>query len=596
MTAFVTYVVVGLASGSIYALAATGLVLTYRASGMFNFAHGSVATVAAYLFYVGLDGLPWPVAFAATILIVGGLGGVLMEWVARQVRLSTYASMVVTIGLVLVVQGAVWALVGTDARFVVSPLPRGSLVLPLVAARIGTGDVVLLVIGVATTLAVRVLLVRTRLGLLMRAVVDNPALVARMGVDPDRVRLVSWIVGASTAALAGVLLAPQIGLEPVVLTFLVVQSFGAAAIGGFTSLTRTYAGALTIGVAASLAAAYVHVDALRALPTAVPFLVLVGVLVVAPPAALRERVARGYRTAGRPAPLRLVVAAAVAGLVATFGVLQFFATRLPVATTAAATVIVFLGLSLITNLAGHLSLCHAALAAVGATTFGNLASVVPWPLALVGASTVAVVVSVLVSIVAGRLSEVALAIATFGFANLLVAMVYGSAWMFGRSGSRHTPRPVLFNTDGSYFVLVAAFAIAACLGVAALNRSRPGRVFRALAVAPETLAAVGTSPLMARAALFALGGGLAGLGGALAAGGNLSTSAAGYPAFSSLLWVAALAFGGRGVVSGAVRAGLAVVLAPYFFANLLGDHTLWLFGVVAVGVAVVSTRRAAVRA
>jgi ABC-type branched-subunit amino acid transport system permease subunit len=416
-------------------------------------------------------------------------------------------------------------------------------------------------------------------------------LVERTGMNPRAVRRVAWLFGAGSAAIAGVLLAPHVGLEPVVLSFLVVQSFGAAAIGRFRSMVGTYFGALAIGVGGSLAAAYVSAPALRSLPTAVPYLVLVAVLVLAPPSVLRERIARGARLARPAAPAGRTAAAAVLGVTVAFAVPQLFPTRLPLATSAAASVVVFLGLSLVTNLAGHLSLCHAALAALGATTFSSLTAVAPWGVALVGGAVAVIPLALAISAVAARVSELALGIATFGLANLLVVAGYSTMWMFGGDGTRRAPRPSAFASDSRYFVLVALVALACCVVVAALNASRAGRIFRALAVAPDTLEALGVSATATRAAVFTLGGLFAGLGGALSAAGNLSASSAGFPATLSLLWVAALAFGGRGVVSGAVRAGVAVVFVPFFLDPVAGGHTTWLFGAVAVAVSIIGTAR-----
>ena len=205
---------------------------------------------------------------------------------------------------------------------------------------------------------------------------------------------------------------------------------------------------------------------------------------------------------GRPRRWLAFIAVAAVGVVVAFSVPQVAGTRLPVCTAAAASVITFLGLSLITNLAGHLSLCHAALAAVRRDNIANLATVLPWSLAVVGGALMVVPVAVLISAVAGRLSEVALAIATFGLANLMVSVVYGTAWMFGAAGKRVTPRPDGLSGDAAYFVLVALAAVGCCVAVSVVNRARPGRVFRALAVAPDTLGALGTSPVVARAALF----------------------------------------------------------------------------------------------
>ena len=117
----------------------------------------------------------------------------------------------------------------------------------------------------------------------MRAVVDDPDLLDIVGTSPSRVRRISWIIGSTFAALSGVLIVPLIGLEPIALTFLVVQAFGAAAIGFFASIPLAYLGGIIIGVVSSVSTKYVlDVDWLGGLPASLPFLILFFVLLVTP--------------------------------------------------------------------------------------------------------------------------------------------------------------------------------------------------------------------------------------------------------------------------------------------------------------------------
>src|SRR4051794_41745476 len=107
MSSLLPFLVVGLVSGSVYALAALGLVLTYKTSGIFNFAHGTVAATVAYGFYELRDrhGLPWPVALAVCLLVLGPALGLGLERLTRpRVHAAVATKIVATLGLVVAVQ------------------------------------------------------------------------------------------------------------------------------------------------------------------------------------------------------------------------------------------------------------------------------------------------------------------------------------------------------------------------------------------------------------------------------------------------------------------------------------------------------------
>src|SRR5262249_25706321 len=135
--------------------------------------------------------------------------------------------------------------------------------------------------GVAASAALGAFLARSRIGAAMRAVVDDPDLLELTGFDATAVRRAAWVLGGAIAVLSGILIAPTVGLNPLLLSFLVVQAFGAAAVGRFRSLPGTFAGGLVLGVLEALGQRYTtNYPALLGLPASAPFVVLVVALLV----------------------------------------------------------------------------------------------------------------------------------------------------------------------------------------------------------------------------------------------------------------------------------------------------------------------------
>jgi branched-subunit amino acid ABC-type transport system permease component len=285
MATVLPFVIIGLAAGSIYGLAGIGLVLTYRISGIFNFAYGSLATIAAFVYYalnVQL-GLAWPlaalIALVGVTLVVGYamhlLGEVLSELpLAMQVA--------ATIGILIAVEGGFTLLYGSIPLTFPQYLPITSVTIAGVA--VGVNQIIVFLLGGIATLALYRFLADTAPGLRMRAVVQNPDLLALCGSSPTKVRRSAWMIGCLCAALAGLLLGPTVNLDATTVTLLIMQAFGAAAIGRFESLPWTYLGGLLIGVIASVATKYATGanTLLLGLPSSVPFIVLFVILLFAP--------------------------------------------------------------------------------------------------------------------------------------------------------------------------------------------------------------------------------------------------------------------------------------------------------------------------
>lgn len=602
MTDLAPFVVAGLVAGSIYGLTATGLVLTYRTSGIFNFAHGALAAGGAYLFYqVRAEwGLPWPLAMLVAVGVGGPVAGVGLELLAsRLARTSTAAKIVATVGLLTAIQGTITAIYGATPRNFAAFLPTD--VYSVGSVNVGADQTVVVAVAVALTVALTQFLKLSRTGTAMRGVVDNADLLDLAGMSPQRVRRMAWMIGTSLASLSGVLLAPTVGLDPLTLTLLVVQAFGAAAIGRFTSLPLTFAGGLAVGVGASLSSKYVNdLPALSGLPPSLPFLVLFAVLLLTRRGRLVElgtiAIARVDVRTRRPAWQRGAVAAAV--VVLALAVPAIADSRLPVFTTATIYVLVFASLRLLVVTSGQVSLCHVTFAAVGATTFAHLTTGVglPWVVALPLAGLLTMPVGAVVAIPAIRLSGLYLALATFGFGVLVERLVYPLGVMFGGDGRAVVTRPswgfLDATSDRGYYYLSAAVVALGVAVVYLIGRARLGRLLRAMAGSSLALVTLGAGVNVTRVLVFSLSAALAGVAGALYAGFSGSTSGVSFTAFSSLLLVVILAVAGTGEVRAPLVAAAAMHVVPsYLRSESMTELLPVLFGFSAVVVAVIGARR-----
>lgn len=581
MNDILPFLVAGVVVGSLYGLAATGLVLTYKTSGIFNFAHGAVGAATAYLFYELRDvrGLPGLVALVAAVLIAAPLLGLVLSRIAARLRDAPVSRRVVaTVGVLLVLQGLVQWRYGIVPIPFETPLPsRG---IELGGTFVGVDQMITIALAMAVLIALRVLFRRSRLGLEMRAVVQNDALLDLSGGAPTRVRAISWMLGAAFAGLSGVLLAPTVQLDALLLTLLVVQAFGAAAVGRFESLPLTFLGGVAIGVVQYLLRAPDIVEAipglglLEGLDQSVSFLALFGVLLLygqrLPTAATTREVRRG-----RPWPQTARAIAVMAAIVLVLAAPLLAPARAPILIQGAVFVTIFASLYLLVEVSGQISLAHVAFVAVGATTFAHMTTGLglPWGVGLVIAALVAIPVGAVVAVPAIRVSGLFLALATLGFGILVEQMLYTRPLMFGVLGQRFGDRPAMFGLDSDigYFYLCAVIGALMIGTVVAVRRGRLGRLLNALADEPVALATHGASPNTTRVLVFCIAAAMAAVGGAMYVGvvGSVSSSGvspAALVSFNSLLWLAVLAFSGRNPVISPVVASVVMIVAPSFAA------------------------------
>jgi branched-chain amino acid transport system permease protein len=292
MAAFLQQVVSGLASGGIYAALALALVLIHRATGVINFAQGEMAMFTTYIAWTltANHGRSYWFAFVATLLFAFVLGVGIQRVIIRPIeRASILTTVIVTIGLVLVFNGAAGWIWSAEIRAFPSPFPNETWRVSGVAISqqdVGTIGVVL---GLVVLLAA--FFRYTKIGLALRAAALNPDASRLVGVRVGWMLAIGWGLAAVLGAVAGMLAAPTVFLDPNMMQAILIYAFAAAVLGGIDSPFGAVAGGLLLGVGLNLVGAYIDfVGADLRLPVAL--LIILIVLLVRPAGLFGKPVAR----------------------------------------------------------------------------------------------------------------------------------------------------------------------------------------------------------------------------------------------------------------------------------------------------------------
>jgi branched-subunit amino acid ABC-type transport system permease component len=573
MKAFLPFLVIGVTTGAVYALVSMGLVLSYTTSGVFNFAHGAVGMFATYVFYElrAEVGLPTVVAAGVAVLGVAPIMGLLIDRVLlrRMEGASSSATVVVSLGLLVALQGFVLAVFGAEVRRVPAIFPTWTFRIP--GANVGVDQTIVVAIAIAAGIALVAYLHGTHVGLQNRAVVADRELAELVGTNTRSVTSRAWMLSCAFAAVAGIVFTPFVQLDTVLLTLLVVQAFGAAIVGRLRSLPLTNLGAYGIAIAAALVTKYqAGHPGLAGLPTSLPFIVLFAVLIFSRKGSFAEvgsaRLSR-RRSTTATRPGRFPVGTVAVGVaVAAFLPAFLDGPRLLTATSTVSFVLVFASLSLVVGLARQVSLCHAVFVVFGATTLAHL-SALPDLLALFVAALVLVPVGALVAIPALRLSGLFLALATFGFGVLAQYLIFPTHYAFGAASLIRLSRPAFAQTDTAFYYLVLAVVVAGVLVVEMVRVTRLGRILRVLADSPTGVESLGVEPTTARVLVLCLSAFLAALAGGLQGWQFQVLSLASFGFFNSLLWVTVLVAAGAATLSGSIGAALLLVTVPAVFTS-----------------------------
>jgi branched-chain amino acid transport system permease protein len=568
---FVSYTLIGIFTGAAYAIAASGLVLTYSTTRVFNIAHGAVGMFFAFVYwdFSQKQGMPaWLALIVVLVLVAPAFGVFVQRVLVRDLgNAPVGVSLVVTVGILIGLIGAatqIWPSAGRS----VPQFFEGHLIKIGSDVVITWHQVITVALSAVVAFALFVLLTRTRIGTAMRASVDNPDLLRLYGGRPQLVAGLAWAVGTSLAALAGILLTPVIGLQYYDLTLLVISAYAAAMLGKLTSLPMTYVGAMALGLAQSYVVGYLQYipfgSDITGLPAVIPTVFLVVVLVLLPQAPLRIGQVKGIVSAPVPSFGKAGVWGGALVLLSMALALGLADSDLLLVGTAATYGIVMLSLVLLTGYGGHVSLAQFTFAGVGAVAYSRLDQ--PNLFGLVVATLVAAAVGAIVAIPVLRLTGLYLALATLAFAQLMDKLVFQTsiAYDIGNplSAERLSILGLKFSGTGEYTVLMTVLLVLIAVSVIAVRRGRLGRM---LVAARDSQAACGTLGLdlrWMRIGLFAASAGIAGLGGALYAGLRGTTVAADFMYFQSLLLLAMAVIWGVTSVTGAVLGGAFMMYLP----------------------------------
>lgn len=279
LTQLLQYAVGGLATGSLYALVALGIVLLYRSSRVLNFAHGDMATLATFIAFTLLArALPFPIAIAASLAAAAALGAVFFFVILRPARESTLLGrIVITLGFALLLSGVMQLVWGSETQTFPFPLSdtRVYRVGEVIISQMNLGTITA---GVALMALLYVLVQRTKIGLAMRAVAQDAAAAQALGIPARRIHALTWGLASALGGAAGILLAPVVYLDPFMMLDPFLKGFAGAVLGGMDSLPGAVVGGFLLGVAESIFAGYVSFK----FKTTLAFAVIILVLMVRP--------------------------------------------------------------------------------------------------------------------------------------------------------------------------------------------------------------------------------------------------------------------------------------------------------------------------
>ena len=619
MNTLVALLVSGAATGAIYAVMASGIVLTYETSGIFNFAHGAVAFSAAFLFFELHTGQHWPIVPSGlvSILVFGPLLGLVLDRVMLR-RLSdapVYARIVGTIGLLVALPNlGLWIVeqinlhgghLPTTTNIVTAPGLGPSPArhwAPFTGLVLDSDQLVIFGAALIVAGALWVLLRRTRLGLVMRASVDRRELAMLRGVDTATVSAASWTVTMVLAALGGCLLAPLFGMNDLTFTFVVLGSMAAIVFAGLRSLPLAFAGGLLLGMIQNLLAGYGNdflpgaLIRLSGFRTAVPFiLTIVGLVVIG-----QQRRKGSVSSQGEPAPpdhraglpgwrRRLPWAVTVAALIAytLVAASPFWAGQVAQGLVFS---IIFLSFVVVTGIGGMVSLAQATFVTTGAFVTGwalkhNYALHVPlllasghvnFAVAALAGGAVAMAIGALFALPVRRLGPLELALGTLALAFVADLVVFQLNGVRNRSdGYLVNPPgigPIHFADNRSLVVLLLAVFGVLTVIVVNLERSASGRAMFASRSSVAAARTSGLSPDRAKIAIFAVSAGIAGIGGALYTVTSSPFTNTTAPSLTGLVWLAVIVTLGIRRPAGALLAGLSYGVGGAVFPQVTGHE------------------------
>ena len=575
------FVVSGIVLGAVYAVAASGLVVTYTTSGIFNFAHGAFGMFGAYLYWQMVDDWGWP-KLPALIVLLGVLaplfGAVIERVIMRGLQgVSAVTRLVVSISLLvglLQLAQVIW----TSEVGRTGPEFFEGETFTVLGYGVSYHEAVTIIVALAIALGLRLLLYRTRLGIAMRSVVDDRSLASLTGARPDRTAMASWALGAMLAAVAGVLVAGATSLDHLALTLLVINAYAAAIFGRLRSLPLTFVGALVLGLIDSFILVYSGdiLDSLgweagwvaTSFRAVVPVLVLFAVLLIIRPSQLRTLgLAQSREAVPKPALTKILRWGGVMVLVAwalglwLSNVDALWGTQdLDDLIRGVGVAIIMLSLVPLTGYGGQISLAQMTFAGIGGVSMAY------WGgdnqlLALLAGVAIATVVGALVALPALRLRGIYLALATMAFAVFMESFVFQELPLLASGSARVEPLSIPFfslDSDTATLIFLSVVFVLLSLFVVFLRRSPFGRRLQAMKDSEAASATIGMSLVRTKLSVFALSAGMAGLGGAVYYSSIETVGTTDVAMINSLIVMLMAVVGGIASVGGVLFGGMAL--------------------------------------
>jgi len=604
MSDHITFLLLGLGSGAVIAALAIGLVVTYQASGVVNFAHAALGTFCAFAFYefrtsgelvlpviglparIDIGGVPTvSTAFIACLALAAVMGTFLALVVYRPLRqASELARIVASLGVLAYLIGVIGLRFGAGATAlrIESILPGGLQTIGSIRVPTDRYLLALIVAGVGAVLwAVSKY---TMFGIRTRAVAENERGAVLLGIRADRIAVANWILASVLAAAAMILAAPITRLDAGSTSLLVVPAIAAALIGGFRSIPLAVVAGLGLGMAQS------ELQNLRTqwdwlpdvgLQDGLPLLVIIVVLVMSS----NPLPARGSLGSANLPTAREIPHAEWVAVGATVGALVLMwvggsGWRLALIVSAIAT-IGALSVVVVTGFTGQINLAVTALAGIGAFTLVKLDAFI-FPIGLVAGVLAAACVGVAIALPALRVRGLTLGMATLAGALAVQSLVFGWDWFTGGlAGSTIDPASIggidlRIDAVGDDFprrafgLLVLTVSGLCVVFVARLRRTGEVRRWLAVRSNERAAAAAGVNTTRVKMTAFAVSSGLAGLAGGLTAYQLRTLSSGSFDPLAGAIGVFAVAYlAGIGSPVGAIVAG--ALASGGVLTELLGD-------------------------
>lgn len=600
MEQFLGFALPGVPYGCSFAIVAVGLVLTYQATGVFNFAFGAQAYASAFVFawLVLHQGFPVWAAFVLAVVVLAPLLGLVFDRLlfSKIPNTNTMAKVVCSICLAVGLPALLPVFFGNQT--LLNPpsilFQQGTVYFTFFRTPVTGAFLSSIIVTAVALLALTVLMRFTPLGLQMRGAVESRRLVQLDGVNANGVVSVAWMVSSLLAGLAGVLLAPpynQVNAEDFIT--LAVAAMAAAAVAVLRSMPIAAIAGVAMGVIELTLRGYLPTSGAWTVISATlvpsfPFIVLVVALLVIP--GLRDiGESRDPMASIDPPPPPIAAATRapqmdriirVAWYVLLAGFIVSMLTWIPptwetVFNEGLAYSTIFLSITLITGMAGQLSLAQATLAGVGAFTAAQLANHLGLSMLVGGivGAVLAAMVAVVLAVLSLRLRGIGLALMTLAAALFFTTTVFGLPSIGGGIGGQKlhsdwTGPFNLFALDGHSFFVVALIVLVICsVGTLMVQRGTVGRYLAAMRGSETGATSLGINLNWQRILVFALSGAIAGLGGTLLAITHGVAAATTFNYEYSLAFVVVVITVGVGTVEGAIQAGMGFVVVQYLLQN-----------------------------